>query len=90
MGYILPISHFEYTNYQRRDIKDKEGVHYIEKPFKIKLDTQQPLINHRSFSNEAMQRNKEIPSENIKNNIQRQDQLIAKITGKGFLINESI
>ena len=90
MGYILPISHFEYTDYQKRAIKDKDDLHYVERPYKIKLDMQQQFNYDQNFTSELMQESKKYPSEEIKSTHPKQKQLIANITGKGNLFNESI
>ncbi len=90
MGYILPISHFDYTDYQKRVIKDKDELHYIEKPYKIKLDMQQQFNYDQNFTKEVIWEGKQIPFEKIKLTNPKQQQVIAKITGKGSLFNESI
>jgi hypothetical protein len=90
MGYILPISHFEYTNYQRRVIHDKNDLHYIEKPYKITLDMQQQFMYDHDVTNHTMRKKNNTPFEKIRVTRSDQDQQIAKITGKGSIFNESV
>lgn len=90
MGYILPISHFEYNDYQKRVIKDKGDFHYIEKPYKITLDMQKQFNYDHSFTNEVIWESKQTSFKERQLSKSKQDQLIATITGKGSLFNESI
>ncbi|MFC4559355.1 hypothetical protein ACFO3D_14235 [Virgibacillus kekensis] len=38
MGYILPIPHYQYSDYQNRDIQEKRNPFYIEGPYKVMLE----------------------------------------------------
>lgn len=38
MGYILPITNHQYTNYHMLHVRQKKNKYYIEGPFKIVLD----------------------------------------------------
>lgn len=89
MGYILPITQYEYANYQNRDIKKDYDFHYVEKPFKIKLDMQQQFNYDDDFTNE-MVKDKLFLHRKTKITNSRQERLIAKITGKGSLFNVKI
>lgn len=44
MGYILPVTHFQYNDYQRRITKEKPTRHTIEGPFKVVLDMQHEQV----------------------------------------------
>lgn len=90
VGYILPISHFEYTDYQRRTIKDKETLHYIEKPYKITMDMEQQFMYELDLAKQTMRNKDHTPFAKIKVVSPAQDQLIANITGKGSLFNQII
>ncbi|MDY0407922.1 hypothetical protein ACFFIS_08360 [Virgibacillus soli] len=35
MGYILPVNHIQYADYQVREIKKARKTMFIERPFKI-------------------------------------------------------
>lgn len=90
MGYILPISQFEYTDYQKRVMKDKDDFQYIEKPYKITFDMQRQFNYDQNFSNEMRRESKQVPSQEIKFSNPKKEQLISTITGKGSLFNESV
>lgn len=90
MGYILPISQFEYTDYQKRVIKDKDDFQYIEKPYKITFDMHQQFNYDQNFANEMRRESKQGPSQGIKLSNPKKEQLISTITGKGSLFNESV
>lgn len=44
MGYILPISNFQYNDYQRRITKEKIDPYAIEGPFKVAFDIQHEQV----------------------------------------------
>lgn len=90
MGYILPISQFEYIDYQRRVMKDKDDFQYIEKPYKVTFDMQQQFNYDHNFSNEMRRESKQVPSQEIKFSNPKKEQLISAITGKGSLFSESV
>lgn len=37
MGYVLPVSEYQYQDYKNRMVGDKRGQFYIEGPYKISL-----------------------------------------------------
>lgn len=82
MGYILPITHHSYINYEYRMRKNKKSPHYVEKPFKIKLETEG---NHFSHNDKE---------EVVKNHFEKTIYLPRheknKIIGKGHYINVAI
>lgn len=43
VGYILPVTKYEYINYARRLDKDERRKTYIEKPLNVRM---QPLTRH--------------------------------------------
>jgi len=90
MGYILPIRQFEYSNYQMRDMKNKHDHHLIEQPFKIKLDMQQQFNYDQNFTNQEMHESNFISSRVNRQTTPREEQVIAYITGKGSLFNETV
>ena len=90
MGYILPIMQYEYINYQIPDIRNKFDHHSIEKPFKIKLDMQQPFNYDPNFTNKEMNESNFISPRLSRGISPVDEQVIANITGKGSLFNETI
>lgn len=90
MGYILPVSHFEYMDYQKRVIKAKDNHHYVEKPFKVKLDMQQQFNYDDKIFNQGMEKGSQINYQHINLASLNQTQAIAEITGKGSLFNKSV
>lgn len=45
MSYILPVTHFQYNDYQRRTIQEKGNKHFIESPFKVILEKEHQEIS---------------------------------------------
>lgn len=86
MGYILPIQQYEYINYQKRDVKSEPHHHFIENPFKVSLDMQSQFNYEHNLSNKEMFQTNNIDGVNR----QTDEQVIAIITGKGLLFNETI
>jgi len=90
MGYILPIMQYEYSNYHIRDIRNKYDHHLIERPFKINLDMHQQFNYDQNFTNKDTRESNLISSRLSKQTNPREEQVIANITGKGSLFNETI
>ncbi|WP_042224667.1 hypothetical protein [Oceanobacillus manasiensis] len=44
MGYILPIPHYQYHEYQNRIVETKRNPQFIEGPFKVILQEQHQRI----------------------------------------------
>ena len=40
MSYILPIPHYQYADYQKRVTENKNDRIFIDRPFKVILETQ--------------------------------------------------
>lgn len=91
MGYILPITHFQYQDYQNRVTKKEDDPFYIEHPYKVILDTKSREMEEREDTlengkpNKTNYYNKQMPVEQIKN-----DKIYSNITGKGQHFSESI
>ncbi|WP_100011498.1 hypothetical protein [Lentibacillus sediminis] len=45
MGYILPITHYQYNDYQNRITEQKRVPYMVERPFKVVLEKQHEEIN---------------------------------------------
>ncbi|MEC5423582.1 hypothetical protein QGM71_08770 [Virgibacillus sp. C22-A2] len=86
MGYILPIQHYQYNDYQNRIIKDKQNYFMIEKPFKVILEKQhQEVENQYNFlinPNESALVNSPGTSAS--------ESVYGTLTGKGKNFSESI
>ncbi|WP_404451761.1 hypothetical protein LG329_15670 [Virgibacillus necropolis] len=91
MGYILPITHFQYQDYQNRVTKKDQDPYYIEHPYKVILDTKS-----REMEAEEETRNngkpfkpnyyyKPMHTEDPMN-----EKMYSKLTGKGLHFSETI
>ncbi|WP_106497948.1 hypothetical protein [Lentibacillus sp. Marseille-P4043] len=88
MGYVLPISQYQYTDYKQRVIKEKQDPFYIESPYKVILDSQ-----HQDIPQEHTQRASTINTSN--DHVEKPvhdgaEKVYANITGKGRIFSESI
>ncbi|WP_067729608.1 hypothetical protein [Oceanobacillus damuensis] len=81
MGYILPIDHFQYNDYQKRIVQQKDNKHHIEGPFKVILNTQ-----HEEISSKYDTMNKS-STENIQPH-NASEALFGTLTGKGRNFSE--
>lgn len=85
MGYILPLPHFQYMEYQKRIIDTKQNPHYIEKPYKVTLET-----NGGELAKDgAVEANNNYKAPTAPQKVE-QGRLYAELTGKGGLINEVV
>ncbi|MUV36500.1 hypothetical protein JNUCC1_00303 [Lentibacillus sp. JNUCC-1] len=64
MGYIMPVSHFQYQDYQVRDIKGNSRPFYVERPYKAVLEA---AYEEAADSGEHEETYKERPSTNLLN-----------------------
>lgn len=92
MGYILPLPHFQYKDYQKRVAKDKLDPYYIEQPYKAILEiTYQDIADEeeedRQYNYEPYNSSdyKVIPPEPPVNT-----KKLAEITGMGQHFSETI
>ncbi|QKY68628.1 hypothetical protein [Lentibacillus sp. CBA3610] len=86
MGYILPINHYQYSDYQNR-VREKTDPFHIEKPYKTILRTD--YYNHHR--NQAAV----TPSEDAELKLSTPkpptaDKLYAELTGKGRHFSSTI
>ncbi|MCG3418375.1 hypothetical protein [Oceanobacillus jordanicus] len=77
MGYILPISHYQYNDYQNRITETKPNPHYIERPFKVILEEQ-----HQRIEKEYERLNGQVQQSPSKKDIHA-NKFFEQITGKG-------
>lgn len=91
MGYILPITQFQYMDYQNRVIKNEQDPYFIEHPYKVVLDTKSRELEDEEGTRSGGQPYKY--NDNYKPiHIEKPktEKLYAKLTGKGRHISESI
>lgn len=91
MGYILPISQYEYVNYQVRDSKDKQQTQAVERPYKVILEAEQEkLLNENRYRQGKLSEQTQIEKNHAISNSQIDVMLYARITGKGGIIDKVI
>lgn len=86
MGYILPISHDDYRNYQYRMQKEILGLQNVQQSYKVIQEKYRKEISHRRDSFEF---NHIKQYRQVKNN-QAIETKIAEITGKGVVFNMKV
>ncbi len=90
MGYILPVNHYTYQNYQNRMMEPKKSPYYVGAPFKVEFYKIKDMYhsNERPFYNpvERVKKEKEIPFEAYQ--IEAIEK--AKLIGKGTIFSDRI
>ncbi|HLR61746.1 MAG TPA: hypothetical protein VK097_04815 [Lentibacillus sp.] len=87
MGYILPVNHHQYYDYQRRTIKEKADPFYIERPYKTMLRTEY----HDIYSNQSAILPGNHPGLKLSTpKTPTPDKLYAELTGKGRHFRRSV
>lgn len=87
MGYVLPINHYQYYDYQIRTIKEKSDPFPIEKPYKTILrtdyhDNHRNQINIKSSDHSGINLSKPRPP--------TAESIYAELTGKGRNFSSTI
>lgn len=97
MGYILPITHYNYQDYQNRMKEQKESPHYVGSPYKVvfhRISSELNEDNEKSFD--------ELKLEHLDDDMKPKRRKLAgdffhitkrqkaNITGKGGNINAQI
>jgi len=81
VGYILPLTHYQYEDYQKRVIKNKQDRFHIDKLFKVMLaperEAKEQHMMQRQTGKTAIGK-------------AQAKKVYANITGKGTRFNESI
>ncbi|TMN23142.1 hypothetical protein FH966_09740 [Lentibacillus cibarius] len=80
MGYLLPVNHYQYRDYQRRVTKDKHNPFYIDKPNKT--------IPVAKYQNTDKGRKRDVPL--ILTTPTDIEAIYTEITGKGRHINQLV
>ncbi|TFJ93628.1 hypothetical protein [Lentibacillus salicampi] len=87
MGYVLPINHYQYHDYQQRVTKAKSDPFHIERPYKTILR----MEYHNDHTN--LSAAKPLEKSGFKLSTPRPptaDELYAELTGKGRHFSSSI
>ncbi|SDQ89271.1 hypothetical protein SAMN05216232_2442 [Virgibacillus subterraneus] len=87
MGYILPINHYQYKDYQQRVTEDKQDPYYIEKPYKAMLEAKHLDIARQEG------RLRTIKDSGYKLSAVKSptaEKILADVTGKGHHFSDSI
>lgn len=82
MGYILPITHYSYINYEHRMRKSEKSPHHVDKPFKVVFGERGSDIIEEYRS--EMSHNHFDKAVKVKRHIK------VELTGKGYHINVGI
>lgn len=91
MGYILPITHYQYQDYQNRVTQKGQDPYHIEKPYKVILDTKSREMDENEDTHENAKSGKsDFLYQPISNEEPKREKIISEITGKGQLFSESI
>ncbi|WP_456275818.1 hypothetical protein [Bacillus sp. AK128] len=93
MGYILPITRHEYTQYANRMLKTGASPFVLPQVAKVSLEKRlNDQTNHEQFEFEASEEHNITAQSTTKQQVKPtlNYQLISKITGKGRNIDEAI
>lgn len=87
VGYILPINHYQYKDYQQRVTEDKQDPYYIEKPYKAILEAKHQDIARKEGRLETT-RESSYKLSAVKS--PTAEKIHADVTGKGRYFSDSI
>lgn len=94
MGYIAPVTNFQYADYQKRVITDERDPIYIERPFKVVLETQyEEVYDTEKLMEEErkLERIEDFNPHTFGNHQPRAyNRAAAAVTGKGQLFSEMV
>lgn len=85
MGYVLPVSQFQYQDYKRRVTPDKQNKFYVDRSQRPKLERNyQDVMSKAAYYRRGFKVNKQYISDRY------DDVLYAEITGKGGYVSERV
>lgn len=87
MGYILPLSLYQYNDYQKRVTKDKLDLFYIEKLYKVVLESKHQDLEDEVNRMEAVSKSR---SKLTAPTPPTNEKMYSELTGKGQFYSESI
>ncbi|WP_461179940.1 hypothetical protein [Virgibacillus ainsalahensis] len=88
MGYILPITPYQYNDYQSRILENKRISHSVERPFKVMLEKR-----HQDIRNEYNRLSPGTYHNHFEQNTSKSpaaERLFGKLTGKGRNFSERV
>lgn len=88
MGYILPVTQYQYNDYQNRINDDRRIPNYVEKPFKVVLERQHQEIKKEYERFHHPYQIDQLPPGTLGK--QRSEELYGNITGKGKHFSKSV
>lgn len=91
MGYILPVPFYQYQDYQQRVTPEKQNPYFIERPYKVILNSSYKNIEkeediHFKYSN----RSNELHMPRLTHKSHKNEKIYSELTGKGKHFNESV
>ncbi|SFA82816.1 hypothetical protein SAMN04488072_102157 [Lentibacillus halodurans] len=87
MGYLLPINHYQYYDYQRRIIKERPDPFHIERPYKTILRA----AYHDHHRSQVSINSKERPDLKLRGpKLPEAEKIYAEMTGKGRYFSNSV
>ncbi|GAB4073972.1 hypothetical protein GCM10028778_14750 [Barrientosiimonas marina] len=88
MGYILPVNHDQYYNYQRRSIREEQNPFHIEKPARIILKK----LNRQDWQwrSDTYRTDNQTALELRRPGLPEAAELYGQLTGKGREFNQSV
>ena len=91
MGYIMPITHYQYAEYQKRVVTDKRDVMHIDQPFKVVLEKQYETMDAtKPFKAETEKKDTIQRQKHNQLTMKPNAQAYALMTGKGRLFSETV
>lgn len=85
MGYLLPVNHYQYYDYQRRTVKGKQDPFHIEKPSKIIMEA-----NYQDYHGNQVEPDGNTSLKMSTPKLPATDHLYAQLTGKGRNFNKYV
>lgn len=90
MGYILPVPFYQYQDYQQRVIPKKQNPYYIERPYKVILNSSHKNIENQEDYFKYNSRSAELHMTKQTHKARNNEKIYSELTGKGKHFNESV
>lgn len=88
MGYILPVNFYQYQDYQERVTRPQQDPYYIERPFKVILNSAHKQIENRHDVYGGSSSSLSMPGEAHKS--RQAERIYVELTGKGRYFSETV
>lgn len=82
MGYILPITHYSYINYEHRMRKNEKSPHFVDKPSKVVFNSGNSDIENAY--------DRELPYGHFEKAVKVKRYVQVELTGKGQHVNVKV